>query len=232
MRFFLLLCCLLSNFVWAAQPSKIEASYDVFKESLQVAVVDDVFIRNSDGTYQLTSTVRPVGIVAVFKPEKIFIRSAGRITPHGLQPLTFDYERENAPARSSRAEFAWERAEVALIRQGARNVVALLDGTQDRLSELYQFMFVKLPVNTTLDFSLTNGNSLSQRSYAVATGEQLTTAAGKFDTLYLDNASKSGESRTEIWLSTQPYHLLCKMRVTESNGDQIVQTLSKVVIQP
>lgn len=223
---------LLSNLALAAPPSRILATYDVSKGGMQLAQLEENYTRRADNTYQLTSMARPVGLLAVFKPEKIVIRSNGRITQQGLQPLTFDYEREKDPARSSRAEFNWENGEVALIRQATRNVVALPDGTQDRLSAMYQFMFLDLKHQSTLDFPLTNGNSLNQQHYAIATGEMLTTPAGKYKTLYLDNQSKAGESRTEIWLATQQHYLPCKMRITDANGDELIQILSKLVVEP
>ncbi|MDD4964109.1 MAG: DUF3108 domain-containing protein [Gallionella sp.] len=223
---------LLTNLAFAAPPSHILATYDVSKSGMQVAQIEESYTRNPDGSYQLTSTARSVGLLAVFKPEKIISRSNGRITQQGLQPLAFDYERENDPARSSRAEFNWENGEVALIRQTTRNVLALPEGTQDRLSVMYQFIFLNLKHPSTLDFSLTNGNSLSQQHYAIAAGDMITTPAGKFKTLYLDNQSKAGESRTEIWLATQQHHLPCKMRITDANGDELIQILSKLVIEP
>lgn len=223
---------LMTNLTFAAPPSRILATYDVSKSGMQVAQLEESYTRSSDGTYQITSTARPVGLVAMFKPEKIIIRSNGRITQQGLQPLTFDYESEKDPVRSSRAEFNWENGDVALIRQATRNVVALPDGTQDRLSAMYQFMFLDLKHQSTLDFPLTNGNSLNQQHYAIAAGEMLTTSAGKFKTLYLDNQSKAGESRTEIWLATQQHHFPCKMRITDTNGDELIQILSKLVIEP
>jgi hypothetical protein len=232
LRICLYLLFLLPNAAFAAPPSQILAHYDVFKGNLQVAQIEENYTRNANGTYQLTSTARPVGLLSLFKPEKIFARSSGRVTQRGLQPLTFDYEREKDPARSSRAEFNWDRAEVNLIRQATHNVLALPDGTQDRLSVMYQFMFLNLNNKNALDFPLTNGNSLTQQHYAIATGEVLTTPAGKFSTLYLDNQSKPGESRTEIWLAPQQYNLACKVRITEGSGAQLFQVLNKLVIQP
>ncbi len=223
---------LLTHLAFAAPPSHILATYEVSKSGMQVAQLEESYTRSPDGTYQLTSTARPVGLLAMFKPEKIIMRSSGRITQQGLQPLIFEYEREKDPARSSRAEFNWDRGEVTLFRQATHNVQPLSDGTQDRLSVMYQFIFLNLKYPATLDFPLTNGNSLTQQHYAIAAGEMLTTPAGKFKTLYLDNQSKAGESRTEIWLATQQHHLPCKMRITDANGDELIQVLSKLAIEP
>ncbi len=220
--------------LWVAQPvfaaEQILARYEVFKSGVQVAQIEETYTQTPQQMYQLTSIARPVGLLAMFKPEKIIMRSTGKITAQGLQPLTFVYERENDPARSNHAEFNWTQHELVLQRQNTRNVLTLPDGTQDRLSVMYQFMFLNLKTNSTLDFPLTNGNSLSQSHYALSTGEMLTTPAGKFATLYLDNQSKAGESRTEIWLT--PQRLICQMRITDGNGDQLLQVLRKLVIQP
>lgn len=232
MKYAILLGILLSNIAFAAPPEHILATYDVFKSGMQIAQLEESYTRDPQGGYQLSSTARPVGLLAAFRPEKIFIRSNGRVTQQGLQPLTFDYEREKEAARSSRAEFDWTRNELTLIRQSIRNVVPLPVGAQDRLSAMYQFMFLNLKHKTTLDFPLTNGNTLNQQHYVLIQGEELTTPAGKFPTLYLDNQSKAGESRTEIWLATLQHNLPCKMRITDANGDEITQILNKVVIEP
>lgn len=227
-----MLCWLISTTAFAAPPDHLLATYDVFKSGLQVAQIEESYTRSATGTYQLTSTARPVGLLAMFRPDKIFTRSHGRVTRQGLQPLAFDYEREKDPARSSRAEFNWEKGEIALIRQTTRQMMTLPDGTQDRLSVMYQFMFLDLHPQKSLDFPLTNGNALTQQHYVVETGDTLTTPAGTFTTLYLDNQSKAGESRTEIWLATQHDNVPCQLRITEGNGEQLLQVLNKLVVQP
>lgn len=227
--FLWLLLCAAPAF--AAEPASVHASYDVYKDGLKVGQMDETYTRDKN-RYTLTSTTTPVGLLAAFRPEKIFINSSGLIGKQGLQPLLFTHKRERNESRDSRAEFDWDAKQLALVQQTQRTVVALPDGTQDRLSAMYQFMFLSLQSATTLDFAMTNGNKLDNYHYTLTPGQKLKTPAGEFNTLYLDSQAKAGESRTEIWLATQHHNLPCKMIITDSSGDQLTQILSKFDIKP
>lgn len=197
---------------------------------IKVGQIDETYSRKHD-RYNLASTTTPVGLLAMFKPEKIFITSSGTITAQGLRPLHFEDRRENNPGKSSQAEFNWTTRLLTLTRQKSQLQITLPDGTQDRLSAMYQFMFLDLTRIESLVFSMTNGNKLDTYHYTIGPREQLETPGGQFDTIYLDSQGKPGESRTEIWLETQ-YNLPCKMIITDSNGDQFTQILQGFKITP
>ncbi len=222
--------CLLSS-AFAAAPDSVQLTYDIYKGSLNIGQIEETYTRDKDH-YTLSSATRAVGLLAVFKPGKILISSSGLVGPKGLQPLRFSDHREGEESRDRSAEFDWDKRQLTLIRQKQRTVVALPDGAQDRLSAMYQFMFLSLQPATMLDFPMTNGSKLDNYQYAISLKQQLQTPAGKFDTLYLDNQPKKGESRTEIWLATEHHNLPCKMIITDADGDQLTQVLSKLSITP
>lgn len=214
----------------AAQPTDILATYDVYNGHLKIGQIEERFVRDKD-RYTLTSTTRAVGLLAVFNPGKIQISSSGLVGARGLQPLRFSDLRENHEDKDRRAELDWNAKRLTLIQRAQRTSFALPQGTQDRLSAMYQFMFLSLKAGTTLDFPMTNGGKLDNYHYAITRGETLKTPAGEFNTLYLDSQAKKGESRTEIWLATNQYNLPCKMIITETDGDQLTQILSKLEIR-
>lgn len=214
----------------AAQPTSVLATYDVYKGPLIVARIEESFARDKD-RYTLTSTTRAVGLVAMFNPGRILISSEGMVGARGLQPLRFSDQRENHENKDRQALLDWNNKSLTLIQQATRTTVALPEGTQDRLSAMYQFMFLSLQADTTLDFPMTNGGKLDNYHYIITRGELLKTPAGEFNTLYLDSQAKKGESRTEVWLATQQYNIPCKMIITEANGDQLTQILSKLDIK-
>lgn len=230
-RWGMLLCCGLAAPVWADTPSRVLVVYDVYKHAVHLAEVEERYVRQGNG-YQLNSVARPVGFVAMWRPEKIFTRSSGRVGAHGLQPVSFEYEREKDPVRSSRAEFNWATAEVTLSRQATRKVLALPDGAQDRLSSIYQFMFLALRAKQEVTFPLVNGLSLNMQRYVVVEGETLDCGGEKMPTWYLDNQPKPGETHAEIWLRQRAPSLPCKLQITEANGEQLVQKLRLLVVEP
>ena len=229
----LLLCC--TNLAIAAEtttlPSRVQATYLVYKGSLSIAQIDEVFSRDAQH-YQLTSTVKPLGLLAFFRPGKVHIKSHGLITEQGLQPLLFEDLRDADAAKNARAEFDWAKQLLTLSNASQKREEALPLGTQDRLSAMYQFMFLQLNVDSNLDFAMTNGNKLDDYHYLVTAGQKVSSNAGQFSTLYLDSQAKSGESRTQIWLAKEQHFLPCKVIVTDGDGDQLKQVLQSLSVTP
>jgi len=211
----------------AVQPTDIRATYDVYNGRLKIGRIEERFVRDKD-RYTLTSTTRAVGWLAIFNPGRILVSSSGLVGPGGLQPLRFSDQREHNEHKNRGAELDWDTKRLTLVQQTQRTSVPLPEGTQDRLSAMYQFLFLSLKAGSTLDFPMTNGSKLDDYHYAITQGGTLKTPAGDFNTLYLDSNAKKGESRTEIWLATQHFNLPCKMTITESDGDQLTQILSKL----
>lgn len=215
----------------ATLPDTIHADYDVYKSGMKVGKIVESYSRIRD-RYTLTSTTTPVGLLAVFRPEKIFIRSSGLINQQGLRPLQFSHQRERDGNKESRAEFNWDEKQLTLIQHQQRTTVDLAEGTQDRLSAMYQFMFLNFKKTQEVNFAMTNGSKLDDYHYAVTRNQKLSTPAGEFTTLYLDSQAKAGESRTEIWLANERNNLPCKMIVTDAKGEQLTQILSKIELRP
>ena len=214
----------------AEQPTDIQTTYDVYNGRLKIGRIEERFVRDKD-RYTLASATRAVGWLAIFNPGKILISSSGLVGAHGLQPLRFSDQRERNEHKNRGAELDWDAKRLTLIQQTQRTSVSLPQGTQDRLSAMYQFMFMSLKAGTTLDFPMTNGGKLDDYHYTITRGEMIKTPAGEFNTLYLDSQAKKGETRTEIWLATQQFNLPCKMTITEADGDQLTQILSKLEIR-
>lgn len=214
---------------FAAQPGSVQLSYDVYKDGMKIGRIDESYTRDKNH-YTLSSITTPTGILALFKPEKAIVSSSGLIGQQGLQPLHFSHRRERDTSKDSGAEFDWDARQLTLIHQAQRTVLVLPDGTQDRLSAMYQFMFLPLQ-SATLDFPMTNGNKLDNYHYAITPNQKLSTPAGIFSTLYLDSQAKPGETRTEIWLATQSYNLPCQMIITNPDGEQLTQVLNKLQIR-
>ncbi len=213
--------------VLAAPPSSIQLGYDIYKDSLHIGHIDETYTRDKDG-YTLNSTTTPLGLLAVFKPEKIFMHSSGQVNSRGLRPWSFRQQREGDT--ENRADFDWSAGKLTLSQGSQSSELPLPEATQDRLSAMYQFMFLSL--HETVDFPMTNGRKLDSYHYGIIRTEKLKTALGELDTLYLDSQPKPGESRTEIWLATKHHALPCKMIITDADGGRLTQILSTLVIQP
>ena len=215
----------------AAPPASVNANYEVFSNGMKIGQVDEVYSRDKDH-YTLTSTTTPLGLLAIFKPEKVFASSNGLITQQGLRPVHYAYQREGDAGKSVSAELDWATRQLTLTTSTQRAQLPLPDGTQDRLSAMYQFMFLNLENVTSLDFAMTNGSKLDNYHYAIGDTQKLNTPAGQFDCRHLDSQAKPGEHRTELWLATRHHNLPCRMIVTDPRGEQLTQVLSSLKIVP
>ncbi len=218
--------CVIST-AYAAPPSSVKATYDIYKGKLRVGQINEAYTRTKD-QYTLTSTTRAVGLLAIFRPGKINIKSNGLVTDAGLQPLNFSDLRNGEDGKNHRAEFDWNGKKLTLIQQPQNSVVALPNGTQDRLSAMYQFMFLSLEKSDTLSFNMTNGSKLDSYNYRIAPNQSVTVPLGTFKALYLSSTPEADASKTEIWLATEHHNFPYKMIVTDRDGDKLTQVLSKI----
>jgi hypothetical protein len=229
----LLLCCTMPAIAApeiAATPSRLQVSYDVIKDGIRGATMTEIYTRMHDG-YHIESVSKAVGILALIKPETIRVVSEGTVTTKGLRPITFTNKRELDVERNVSANFDWEANRITLNDRNGKRTLPLPAGTQDRLSAMYQFMFLPLK-NTALDFYMTNGSKVDIYNYLLTPNQSVTVPIGTFKALYVASLSKAGESRTEIWLATEHENFPYKMVITDPDGGKFTQVLTRFDFTP
>ncbi len=214
-----------------ATPNSIHAQYVVIKSGLRIGVIDETYTRAQD-RYTLQSVAKPTGILSIFRSGRIFINSSGMVNVAGLQPLLFSYQMEGEAQKNNHAKFDWDKTQLTLNHDGVQTQLTLLNGTQDRLSAMYQFMFVNLSKRPEINFAMTNGRKLDDYHYLISTGEKYFASNAAFDTWYLDSGAKSGETRTQLWLAKSRYNLPCKLIITDPDGGKLTQELRKLEVLP
>jgi len=215
----------------ADAPSRLQASYDILKDGIKAATISETFTRKQDG-YRIESESKAVGIVALIKPETINVLSEGNITARGLHPLTFTSKRKLDTDRNACADFDWKSNSITLNDRNGTRTLPLPAGTQDRLSAMYQFMFTPLKNATALDFYMTNGSKVDIYNYLVTHDQSVTVPLGTFKAMYLTSTPKTGESQTEIWLSTEQANFPYKLVITDPEGGKLTQVLTRFEITP
>lgn len=229
----LLLVSIAPQTLFAATPSlpvqftNIAAHYDVLKGNIKVATMTETYTRKQGG-YHIESVTKAIGLLAMFKPEVIRVTSEGTLTAKGLRPLTYIQERKLDTARNTRADFDWKTKNITLTDRSGKRTLPLQAGTQDRLSAMYQFMFVPLQNVTELNFNMTNGSKVDEYSYRITPDQSMTIPLGTFKTLYVTSPPQEGENQTELWLATEHGNFPYKMIITESNGDKFTQVLTQI----
>jgi hypothetical protein len=213
------------------QASRILADYDVLKDGIKVITISETYTRTRD-RYRIESVSKAVGLLALFKPETIRTSSEGMVTAQGLRPVTFVQTRELDTQRNVRADLDWSANRITLTDRNGKRTQPLNGLTQDRLSAMYQFMFVPLQDATSLSFNMTNGSKVDEYGYRISPKQSVTVPLGTFQALYLASTPEEGLRKTEIWLATEHANFPYKMIVTESNGDKLTQVLTRFDLEP
>lgn len=215
----------------AAAPASVSAEYDVQYNGFSVATLAERY-DGRDGSYSLSSRSTPIGLFAMVKRLALQFTSTGAITPRGLRPLHFEGRRATGEIPEVAAEFDWSAMRLTLTHDGRNESVALPRGAQDRLSVMYQFMFLAPHESGELAVNVTNGRSLDRYVYTVEPDVDLDTAIGRLRTVHLVRKREQGDAQNEIWLAPDRAYVAVRMIIVERNGTRYEQQIRKLDVQP
>lgn len=227
----LLIACLSLGLHAEPLPHRIEAGYDILKQGIKLAEVNEVF-EHKDGRYRIISVTKPVGLLALFQPETIVVTSEGEITERGLLPQHFTHRRTRNAEKNSSADFDWEHGELTLSSHDGIKLVSLQPFTQDRLSMMYQFIVQPPQGRLEFRFDMTNGRKVEEYRYQLNPAQTANVPFGNLRSYYLYTPPQKTKWKSEIWLAIDHGFIPCKVVVTEDDGAKLVQVLHKLNMVP
>ena len=208
-------------------PKGVQATYNWLMNGMSIGVMHDQF--ESDGkTYRIVSDTRPMGVAALIQRQPLRFSSTGGVARDGLRPVQFEARRSAGESPQATAEFDWPHQQLTLKYGGKVESAALPATAQDRLSVMYQFMYLPLEKVRQVEFPIANGRKLDRYRYRVTPDVELDTALGRLKTVHLVKQREPGDSVNEVWLSPQHHNLPVRMLIVEKNGmryEQIIQSL-------
>jgi len=227
---FFVLSTFLTSAALAAPPQQISAKYRVIKSGQLVGEINERFERTGQ-QYRIESTTTATGIFALFARGNIRLQSTGEITRDGLRPQHFEHHRGADAAKLIVADFDWENNVVSHKYDGRVETAPLLANTQDRLSQLYQFMF-QAPGKHDVDFHISTGRKLSLHHYRFIKEETTTVSAGTYRTLHLSKERTADEDGIELWLAKSQHYFPVRVVFNEKNGSRLEQQLESLSLKP
>jgi hypothetical protein len=198
-----------------AAPQQMNLVYDLYRNGHKLGQVTDTFSR-SGNRYTLTSETRANGPLKMLWPGVIRLESTGLVTRQGLRPTQFRHARSDAPHKLATARLDWKQRSIAWQYKGESwTVDGLLDGAQDQLSQVYQFMFApSLPADYSLQ--VVSGRDLNDYRYAKSEGGNLQTPLGALATRqYRRITQKPDEKTVTVWIAPARGNLPVQIRVSE-----------------
>lgn len=213
--------------VAAAPPSSVKADYAVYRDGLHIATVQETYEKTGD-RYHIESDSNPAGLLAMFVRTRVRVQSTGTVTPAGLQPEKLDYGRLDDASKNVSAAFDWRARELHLTFDGRSETLPLVAGIQDRLSVMYQFMFLTPHKAKLLEFPMTNGKKIERYRYELAGQPALDTPLGKLNTLHLVKHRDPGENGAEVWLAADRSLFPVKLLIMENDGTKFEQVITRL----
>ena len=212
----------------AAPPVAVKAGYDVFKDGLHVATASESFERGG-GKYKVVSEQTPAGLLAMFVRTRIKVTSSGTVAAAGLRPEQFDYGRLDDASKNVSDRFDWDAGLLRMSFDGRTETAPLSAGAQDRLSVMYQFMFLPVERLRNLAFQMTsNGKKIENYRYQLAGEETLDTPLGKLKTLHLVKQREGNDNGVEIWLSPEHSMFPVRLLIVENDGSKFDQLITRI----
>ena len=222
----------LSTAITAAEiPHRIEANYDLQVKGVTLAKVQEVFVRDGN-QYHIESVTKPVGLLALFKPETIVATSEGDIGEHGLLPLKYTHRRAQDSHKNSTAELDWTRHELIHRDNAGIRQLPLAEGTQDRLSMMYQFVVEPPRGKLEIKLDMTNGSLIEKMHYQVKPEQTVTTSFGTMRSYNLVSLPMNVPKRSNVWLAIDHNFVPCKVVFTEDGSNSLTQVLTDLKIVP
>jgi hypothetical protein len=214
----------------AATPTSASISYNLLRNGTHIGVISENFeIRN--GAYSATSEATAIGLFALAQRRPIIYTSTGESSKDGLRPTRFESRRNNSV---STADFDWKSDKLTMTHDGVSQIVALTPATQDRLSAMYQFMYLvqsKPRAASTLEMPMTTGRKFDRYRYDVHQDVVIDTPLKRITTLHLAKQRDQNDSHTEIWLAPEFHYLPVKVLIVESDGVRYEQIVTRLDVK-
>lgn len=172
--------------------------------------------------YHLESLMQATGFAALVIPD-LLQTSDGFLNARGLQPTKYLYQFGDKKNKTFSAALDWEGNKLTLSSAKGVKEVELIEGTQDLLSFMYQFMFI--PPLQNMQLTITNGKKLGTYDYSFAGEEMIATKMGDLRTMHIFRATEDGDEKTELWLALDYQYVPVKIRKTEKE-DKVYELLA------
>ncbi len=174
--------------------------------------------------YQLRWLAKGIGLAAL-APD-LLQTSEGELTKIGLQPSRYLYQVGNKADKTRTANFDWVTKKVILQTSKGSNTEDLLEGTQDLLSFMYQFMYAA-PLQK-MEIHIVTGKKLLTYDYTFEGEENINTVFGELKTIHIRHTGNDNDEKTELWLAIDYQYVPVKIRKVEKNGKLVEMIATRI----
>lgn len=181
-------------------PEPFTATYKVSYRGFQVGLLHFGLSINQEGAYVYETRAEPGLLARLLVSSKALERTVMQIDAQGVRPLVwFTEDGTSGTRKDGNLVFDWETRQVSGTLDGERIDLPIEPGLQDRLSMQIAVMTALLRDEAPGSISLVDDNRIKIYSYTQVGPAQISTDAGRFETVQYES-TRSGSSRVKhIW---------------------------------
>ena len=206
-----------------ATPTSVTASYKIYKAGIWIGTVEEQFTRDGD-RYKIVSNTETAGPLRLFLRDQLTVTSEGTISASGLRPDNYQFTRRNDQKKNVSSVFEWDTHQLVSRHNDISETFYLPEGTQDRLSAMYQFMF-NVPRSSEVGVWMSQGKKAEQYRYRKQGEPVLKVNNENLPTVYYAREAKVGESKAQLWLAKEKYYLPVRIVFEDAKGSALEQLL-------
>jgi hypothetical protein len=188
-------------------------------------------VRQDGDRYEIRTVAKADGLAAFVYSGVLTQTSSGRIGPEGLEPHEYVEQRGNRPQRV----VSFDHDLGQLTAADRRSTVALPQGTQDRLSVIYQLGLLaratpeRFAPGSVHAVPVASLKRISSEYFSVVGEETLQSADGPVRALHLSRPSPTGsdDPRIDVWLGYDLDMLPVRVRFEDSGGRVLDQVIDR-----
>ena len=175
-----------------------------------------------DDKYNIQYKASATGLTSIIYSNPLIQTSRGNISEEGLKPNYYLYQ--HGPERINEAFFDWvDKTLHCRQKEELEQSYSLIDGSQDQLSFMFQFMFLD-PLDR-MQIPITNGRRLKVYDYHYVDEEILYTREGELKAIHIAKFNYEDQERIDLWLSEKYGYLPIKISITQDDLSVIMQEI-------
>jgi len=177
--------------------------------------------------YTITYEAKANGITSLVYSKSLVQKSEGIINEGGIQPKYYLYK--YGDKLKNEAFFDWKNNKLKVIRKNKTKVFDLVEGTQDQLSFMFQFMFLN-PLNK-MQIPITNAKIFKTYNYQYIEEGQMKSKIGDINYIHVAKFNYQDPERIDLWLAKDYGFLPFKVSITDEDLSTITQEVYKIQVE-
>ena len=184
----------------AFEPVSLEASYRLLFNDALVGNALFVLEIHPDGRYRIDAFTTPAGQMRRAAGHEVLESSQGTIDSGGVRPLRFDLSvMADGQVEWHRLVFDWDRGVQRIADPNSERTVALLPGTQDRLSYLLTAHRLAATNAESLELRIASIGATEKTQLLLAGPEPIDVPLGHFETIAVRRVTSEPNEIRALW---------------------------------